>query len=131
MSKTEVKNIADILKWCVNQAYCLAKVTFAANGSATAAIVAGQVLEASSTNKIPCTTEASADSVLLEHVTVAEAIAGCSKLAIVRGPAIIDKDALTHTDSTAAATSLAALAVLGIRTIEEPDNYEEGPKIAD
>jgi hypothetical protein len=128
-TQTEKKHISDIVKFMIDPRYCIEKVTFAANGGATAGLNCGQVLEASTTNKIACTTEASADSVLLENITLAEAIAGCSKIAIVRGPALINTDELTHTDSTAAAAALAALAALGIRAVTEPTYTQEGTEV--
>ena len=102
------------LKWMVNREYCLAVDTITANAGATAGMESGQTMEGAAGSRAvnsggPCT------AVLVEPVTLAEHIAGCDKLMLVRGPAIIDSDKMV-VDDASDLTDLQALLVFAINS---------------
>jgi hypothetical protein len=111
---TERAYAAEWLKWTVNPAFCLVTDTITANAGATAGLVSGQTMEGGAGAKAendggPCT------AVLVEPVSLAEHIAGCKKLMLVRGPAIIDSDKM-GVDDPSDLTDLQGLNIFAINS---------------
>jgi hypothetical protein len=108
---------ADWLKWITNVNYCLQVCTIDDDAAATVGLVSGEVLETSSSKKIVCATGSSADSILIEPVSLADLQGGETKrLCLVIGPAVIDSDKI-NVASAQKADALTALAVLGIKAV--------------
>jgi hypothetical protein len=113
MSVSEGTYVAEFLKWMCHSGYCLAKDVITANGAGLA-MVPGQTMEGAVGAKAvnsggPCT------AVLAEPVSLAEHVAGCTKLMLVRGPAIIDSDKMT-VDDPSDLTDLQALGIFAINS---------------
>lgn len=111
---SEALAAGDWLKWTVKDAFCLVVDTITAVGAATEGIVSGQTMEGAAGAKAvndggPCT------AVLVEAVSLAEHIAGCKKLMLVRGPAIIDSDKMV-VDDASDLTDLQALNIFAINS---------------
>ncbi len=109
---TERTYAAEWLKWMVDRGYCLAVGTIPANGAAVAGIVSGQMMQGAIGARIVCAA-GPATAILVEPATLAEHIAGCKKLMLERGPAIIDSDLCQVTDPS----DLTDLQTLGIFAI--------------
>lgn len=105
--------------------WCRAVKTIKANAAATAGLEVGQVLE-DDTGLKPVATGANAKAILLEPVDLATLKAGASsRVCLVRGPALVVKEALTITSGQETA-ALAALKVLGIEVRSLPVKMNEG-----
>lgn len=121
---TQGNNIIDGIKWEIEPRYTRAKLTIAQDADATEGLDVLQVLEASTGKEIVCATGANANAILLEPVTLADLVAGdVSRMCLVRGPALVNTDALT-VESNIKTAALAALAALNIRALTEPDEQE-------
>jgi hypothetical protein len=119
------KDINDILAWEVYPGFTRQVLTIDDDADATEGLEVGQVLEASSSKEIVCATGANANAILLKKVSLADLQGGETKrLCLVRGPALVDVDLITVASNIKTA-ALAALAVLGIRTVAGP-TYQEG-----
>lgn len=111
---SEKVNLGDWLKWMVDRRFCLVEDVITAVGGAVVGIVSGQTMQGAAGAKAvnsggPCT------AVLAEDVTLAEHIAGCSKLMLMRGPAIIDSDMMV-VDDPSDLTDLEALNIFAINS---------------
>jgi hypothetical protein len=125
-SQTEKLTISDVVKEMFSELHCVENGTLSQNGSATADIAVGQVLEDDSGDYVIVATGTNANGVLLTHVPVADHVAGDVTVSILkRGPATVDADRLTIV-SGQETTAKAALLALGIVSVDEPDELEEG-----
>jgi len=126
-TQTEPVRISDVLKWECNRNFTREKAVLTAVGGATAGLAVGNILQGGSAASI-IAAGGTVTSILLEPVTLAEYIAGCSKVVLVRGPAIVDTDRLTC-NSSYKATALVTLAGLGIIVSAEPTELQEGTEV--
>jgi hypothetical protein len=123
MSDTSVERtyLAEWLKWLVHRGFCLETRVIEAVASPGLAIVSGDVMELGTGVKLVCVTAATganAIAILCEPVSLADSLADCNRLCIVRGPAVIDSDKLSFSVSdTQKAAALTALAALDIRAV--------------
>ena len=105
------------LKWMAERRYCLEIMVI--EGVTGIALVRGDLLEdGTGVKKITVTaaTGANCNAILMEPVSAAENTADCSRLCMVRGPAVIDSDKVVmSTSETQKAAALTALAALDIR----------------
>jgi hypothetical protein len=102
----------EVLKELWSKGFSFEKVTLLKDTGLTANLQPGQVLEASSTKYVVCTTGASAACVLMEEVSYEDLVAADVKaMVLMRGPAVLEQDFLTITSAqlTAAIAALKAL----------------------
>jgi len=117
--QTENIRLGAVSKWEVPLGYCREVLTIKQDGAATEGLPVGQILEDDS-GEVVCTTGSNADAILLERVELDVLTDGsCSRVCLVRGPAVVDSDQLTI-DSAQKSDALAALAALGIQAYDEP-----------
>ena len=106
---TEVAYFGDWLEWMTERSYNLEAVTVKQDAVATEGLVSGELLENDGGKKVVVATGSSCDSVLVEPVSLAAIVAGdTTRLALVRGPAVINSAAV----NVASAQKTAALAAL-------------------
>ena len=104
------------LKWIADQDYCLASVSIAQDAGATEGLECGECLEP---GMIVVATGANTSAILLEPVDVDTLVAGtCNRLALVRGPAVIDSDKIrvAGAEKAAALTALAVLHIVAVNS---------------
>jgi len=129
-SLSETVRIQDVLKWVVNQDYCLEKLTLKASTIQTIQIGSplrdntGYILVANGQ-------EANVTAIALEAIVTESVDPGDEILCLVRGPAIVDE---TRVDAACEASVgwseiEAYLLALGIIGLAEATNYEEGTPI--
>jgi len=108
-AQNEKEYFGDWVEWIASRDYNLETVIIEQDADASAGLVSGELLEADGTKKVVVATGASCDSVLVEPVALEDLIAGdVNRLALVRGPAVINSAAI----NVAAAQKTAALAAL-------------------
>jgi hypothetical protein len=113
-TQTEKTYFGDWMEWMAERMYNLESVTVAQDADADAGLVSGELLETSGGKKVVVATGASCDSILVEPVALADLIAGdVERLALVRGPAVINSAQVT-VDSAQKTAALAALLALDI-----------------
>jgi len=110
---TEPQYAEDWMRYIASRSYNLFVDTLTAVGGATAGLASGQVLEGAVGAKLLHGAANPATAVLVEPVTLAEHIAGCEKLVLIRGPAVINIDECIVGDGGAEA-ELAALLILSV-----------------
>lgn len=109
---TEAQYAEDWLRYLANRSYNLEVDTLTAVGAATAGLVSGQFMEGAAGAKV-LNVGGGVTAVLVEPVTLAEHIAGCKKLMLIRGPAVINPDECV-VDDPSDLTDLAALLILSV-----------------
>jgi len=110
----EAKTVGDIVKYETPFDYGRKVITIKQVAAATAGLPIGQLLEDAATKAVAVATGADCDAVLLEEVALADLKAGdTSRVALVKGPAVIDADNVTVAAAQKDA-ALAALSALGI-----------------
>lgn len=110
----EAKTVGDIVKYETPFDYGRKVITIKQVAQATAGLPIGQLLEDAATKAVVVATGADCDAVLLEEVALADLQAGDTlRVALVRGPAVIDSDKVTVAAAQKVA-ALAALSALGI-----------------
>jgi hypothetical protein len=120
---TEPRKVSDVVRWEVENRFCRKVVTLLKDTDAPDLDV-GQVLEASSTKYVICTTGSSANAILLERVLAADLnAADVTAVALVNGPAIVAEAGLTI-DSAQLAAAKTALAALLIKAQAYPTNTQ-------
>jgi len=103
----ETQYAGDWLKWMAERRYCLVVDTITAVGAAVVGIDSGQIMMGAAGAKV-LNSGGPATAILVEPVSLAEHIAGCDKLMLIRGPAVCDSDELV-VDDPSDLTDLAAL----------------------
>lgn len=113
---SERNYVADWCKWVTDAKFCFASVSIAQDAGATAGLVSGEALEP---GMIIVATGGNCNAILLEPVDLDTLVAGtCNRLALVRGPAVIDSDLITCDagEKAAALTALAALHIVAVNS---------------
>ena len=111
---TEDTYFGDWMEWMAERMFNLESVTVAKDADATEGLVSGELLETSGGKKVVVATGASCDSILVEPVGLADLVAGdVKRLALVRGPAVINS-AQVNVASAQKTAALAALLALDI-----------------
>lgn len=129
--KTKGLQPSDVFKWFVDDngmRFCMAKVTLEANGSETADVEPGTLLELFSTKYRKVATGANAAAIFYgpEAVPVAVHKAGDVSIVVaIRGPLVYDSDRVTVAGAQKAA-ALTALLAKGMVAYTEPTKYNEG-----
>jgi hypothetical protein len=120
-SNTERRREAEWLKWTIDRKYCLVVRVVEAVAAPGLAMPSGEVLRLKTGAKlqtISAATGADAVAVLCEAVSLAESLADCNRLCLVRGPAVMDSDKLVFTTSAVQkAQAVAALAALNMISV--------------
>jgi len=118
--------VGEVVKFELPLNYNRETITLAQDTDADADLEIGTVLEKSSGKWIPVATASNAAAILLEKVSKESiAAADVEALALVRGPAIVDKDNLYVGDATLADVAT-ALEALGIICRAEPTKQSVG-----
>ncbi len=120
--------VGEVVKFELPLNYNRETITLAQDTDADADLEIGTVLEKSSGKWIPVATASSAAAILLEKVSKESlaAVGGVKALALVRGPAIVDKDNLSVAEGAGLAAVVAALEALGIICRAEPTKQSVG-----
>lgn len=122
---TEGVTIGEVVLYETPMAYSRKLLTIKQDSGATEKLVIGELLE-DNTGEIIVGTGSNCDAVLLEEVDLVTLKAGdCSRVCLVKGPAIIDSDRV-NVASAQKTTALVALLALGINARTEP-TYTTAP----
>ena len=117
---TEAQYFGDWMEWIAARSYNLEAVTVKQDATATSALVSGELLEETGGKKIVVATGGNCDSILVEPVSLAALVAGdTTRLALVRGPAVINS-AQVNVDAAQKTAALAALLALDIVAVANP-----------
>lgn len=119
--------VGEVVKFELPLNYNRETITLAQDTDADADLEIGTVLEKSSGKWIPVATASNAAAILLEKVSKESiAAADVEALALVRGPAIVDKDNLSVAKGVNLDAVVAALEALGIICRAEPTKQSVG-----
>jgi len=121
--------VGEVVKFELPLNYNRESITLKRNQSATADLEIGTVLKyASGWEPVVSGSESSAAAILLEKVSKESlaAVGGVKALALVRGPAIVDKDNLSVAEGVDLDAVVAALEALGIICRAEPTKQSVG-----
>jgi hypothetical protein len=126
MALEEPVRVSDVVQWETDPRYTRESVRFENDTGAAASFGVGHVLEDDTTHMQPADGTAFGAILLQDLGEVANA-AGVDNVAVlVRGPAIVNQDALTWDAGATQATVITAMATAGIQVVQEPDNISEG-----
>ena len=103
------------LKWMCNREYCLKSDVITADAITGTALKSGTSMSGAAGSKAVCTS-GPATAWLVEPVTAAELVAGCTKLMLVRGPAIIDSDTMVLGDASDITVDALALNIIAVNS---------------
>lgn len=113
--REEGNYLSDVLLMELEQYYCRSSATLSQDEAAEEDLYIGQVLQANSSQYVPCTVGSSAAAILLERVSKASLIAGdVTVCVLIRGPAIVNSDKLViaANQKSAALTALEAKGIV-------------------
>jgi hypothetical protein len=125
--KTEAAYVRDVVRWEVEPTglYTRKEVTFKNDTGETASFPVGQTLMTSGAVRLPAPAGDS-DGILLTPVNDLVDDGEVKVAALVKGPAVVNQDALVFLDGATVATQKTDLIALGIDLISEPTKQTEG-----
>lgn len=122
---TEPARVSDLILWEVDQRYTRISARFENDTGADAEFGVGTVLEDDTTHYQPADSTTFGAILLKDLGEVANGTGVDDVPMLVRGPVLVNADALVWDAGATQASVLAAMATAGVRTVSEADNINE------